>query len=290
MKTNTTMDRVMVRSLPTGRRDVAARDVLQEVERLIKEDVQGSGAPTPAEYLAQVEARARALSLQSQACSDLERRYAAAQRKPPQSPPNANPRARAPVDVVADRIIAGVEGSASAYLTSFEASDPEYQAAQAFLHQAFPKGVKAITHATFSEQLQQMRTLIDYCRGEGAAHVRALSLSPMIRKLEEILPDYAAMVGSTEDTTVRFPQVEDARRDGHALLRRLVVAILDTPNALPEADAEPLRQRLLAPIDKQEQADADLSRRQSRADATGASDDPAEVPPDGAPTDPPSVA
>jgi hypothetical protein len=275
MKTNTTLDRVQVRTLPTGRRDLVARQVLLVVAALRAEvqaqaeaqagagvgagagDAEGAGAAV----LVEVEGACAALIADSPVCSDLERRYAVAQAKPQSSAQGATPHARSPVDVQADRFVAGLESAATTFVRGLDASEAEHQAAARFIAQAFPKGVSYITQAAYPEQLQRMRDLVAYCRKDGAAAVATLQLEVWVRKIDELIPDYEAMLKAQPPQTVRYAEVQSAQRKGHLLLRHLVLAILNARVGGSEEEAEAARGRLLAPLTQQEEAVADRLRR-----------------------------
>jgi hypothetical protein len=148
MKTGTTFDRIQVRSLPTGRRCLAARQTRAEAEALAQDPLLTDAQRDALTHLATLCADADA---QCQTCSDLERRYAA-----DALTASKTPSPRIPIDQEADHYTASIRDNAQIFTSRLPASDPNHQAAQRFLAAAFPKGLRHITQVSYPEQLQRM--------------------------------------------------------------------------------------------------------------------------------------
>jgi hypothetical protein len=255
MKTGTTFDRVQVRTLPTGRRCLTARQIGSEAALMSKEPAFSDDQRLALTQVASLCADADA---HGQTCADLERRYAADALTAAKT---ASP--RVPIDHEADQLVTSLRDSADVF-TRLPATDPDHQTASGFLDSAFPKGLKHIIQATHAEQLQRMKTLVSYCQKDGAAAVADLGLSPWVKRIAAILPAYEEAVRAMPPDAVRFPEVRAAQQEGHLKLRQVIAQVF-TAFPADSDDQERHRARLLAPLDRQEAAIAAAAKRKDPA-------------------------
>lgn len=270
MKTGTTFDRIQVRNLPTGRRCLAAREIQSEAEQMSQD---AAFSDDQRAELKEVAALCADADAHCQTCADLERRYAA-----DALTASKTPSPRVPIDQEADQLVTSLRDSAQAF-TRLPASDPDHVTAARFLNDGFPKGLPYIIRASYSEQLQRMKTLLRYCQKDkdGAAAALDLGLTPWVKRLAALLPTYEEAVRALPPDAVRFPQVRAAHQEGHLKLRQVIAQIFSTFRADSDAH-ERHRARLLAPLDRQEAAiAAALKRGQPPQDVNP--DTGAEVPP-----------
>lgn len=251
MKTGTTFDRIQTRTLPTGRRALAAQQVQSEAALIAQDPTHDDATRAALTTLSDLCADADA---HCQTCADLERRYAADALTAAQT---SSP--RVPIDQEADQLVTSLRDSADVF-TRLPATDPDHQTAARFLVAAYPKGLNHIIRASYPEQLQRMKALVSYCQGDGAAAVADLGLSPWVKRIAAILPAYDEAVRALPPDAVRFPQVRAAQQEGHLKLRQVIAQVFTT-FPLDNIAHEALRARLLAPIDRQEAAVAATFKR-----------------------------
>jgi hypothetical protein len=158
-----------------------------------------------------------------------------------------------PTDALADRLLGSAHRTAKQSQLDFTPDHPRHVAASAFLNRVFPKGVRAIIHATAFEQLGLMRAIL--ADGEEPAlraHIQTLGLSDMFERLAEVTRDYAlALQPIPSKPTISGAQVLDALRDANGHLCRVVAVTL---GHLDGDDQAARREALLAPIKRQHDA------------------------------------
>lgn len=258
MKTNTTFDRFNVRTLPTGHRSLVAMRTQDEVQKVISD-----GGLTTEENtgLAGVVVACGAIIEHGKTCAQLERNYHAGKTAPPADAADA-----LPIDLQANRHVGGLSDAFKPFVKRFSPSEPEHKAAAAFQRNAFPEGVKYITQATYPQQLERMKDLVQYCRShEGAAQVHTLNLGLWVQKIQDILPAYEEAIKKLPPAAVSYGQLRAAWKHGHILLCALVQSIF-TAFPAQTLQHEQHRARLLAHLSTQEQVVLDSQRRASLKD------------------------
>lgn len=253
MKTNTTFDRFNVRTLPTGHRSLVAMRTQDEVQKMISD-----GGLTAEENtgLAGVVVTCGAIIEHGKTCTQLERNYLSGKTAAPADDADA-----LPIDRQANNDVGGLSDAAKPFIKRFKPSQPEHKAAVAFKRNAFPEGVKYITQATYPQQLERMKDLVQYCRShEGAAQVNALNLGFWVQKIEDILPAYEEAIKKLPPAAVSYGQLRAAWKHGHILLCALVQSIFTAfPAHTPQHEQH--RARLLAHLSTQEQVIVDMRSR-----------------------------
>ncbi len=253
MKTGTTFDRIQVRNLPTGRRAFLVSETKRVIVALLAEagtqEAERAGLKALSDLCTETYDHA-------QICSGLERRYAAGF-----AVASANNPENIPVDREADHLVASVRDGADIFVTRLKPTESEHQIAATFLQNAFPNGVRYITHSTYEEQLQRMKDLVDYCFGDGAQAVATLGITIWVNRLKNLLPAYEEVIRKLPSDAVRFTQVRACQQEGHLRLRQVASQIFAL-FPLNDDRQEGLRKRLFAPLEHQE---ADVAARLKRS-------------------------
>lgn len=155
-------------------------------------------------------------------------------------------------DNLADSLLGGFHRGCKQTVRDFPAGHARHTAATALLVGLFPQGIRAITHIAAVDQLAQMHRILEACATDLQAHIQTLSLSDLLDRLKSVTHDYALALQPLPTTPyISGAQVIDAKREANVLLRRAVAVVL---GRLEDPSQTPLRDKLLAPVLKQNQA------------------------------------
>jgi hypothetical protein len=130
------------------------------------------------------------------------------------------------VDPEVDDVCAGVFNMASLMVRAMPPGDPQHEAGQTILKNYFPDGLGAFTRQVAMNQLQEVEILIEGLRGEHAAQAAVLHLDTLLARLEQLLPEYAAALGTTTKRSISYSQVQDMRRSDRSGLTLFIARLL----------------------------------------------------------------
>lgn len=158
-------------------------------------------------------------------------------------------------DFQVDRTLVAIRDTAQAQADGAEDGDEATRnKVTRFNNYIFPRGVQAITQATYIDELSQVdEVLVRLKSKEMTALATELGLTKLIKQLTRLAADYRAALQAPEARKLDFGVIRAARAQGHQYLVRAVAMILGKHNSPSDEDVE-ARDALLTPILKQNEA------------------------------------
>lgn len=129
------------------------------------------------------------------------------------------------IDYVVDRALSDLAELCAA-LGKLGDAHPQGAAALGFSKRFFPRGLSAVIHAVYEEQLLLMEELLaGVAEAPAAAWVATLPVEPYLATLRELTPQYRAELEKAAPTTVSHADVLAARRAAQRELEQLVAGV-----------------------------------------------------------------
>jgi hypothetical protein len=180
----------------------------------------------------------------------------------------------AEADNKVDRAVSVIFNAASGYL-EFDESSEQHKLASELIESCFPEGVYPITSGRYEEQHNKCNELLSRLRGPFSEHVDKLQLGLFVDNFERLNDDYGDKLTSLNSSGVTYDEVNAAEQAAIESYFEVILVIwaayLDDPAT---------RNKLLAPIDEQNQRIARYHRRRNGVPAvdpdTGEAIDPDE--------------
>lgn len=183
----------------------------------------------------------------SRTTRQLEAQFAASQ-----NTPRTNPKAAA-VDIKLDRALVALRDAAQAHVTSAD-DDAEVAArASKLLVAIFPRGVQAVTQATFVEELSLVDGILAEIKAHHAETVKTLGLSLFVTRIAKLNDEYRAAQQTPATAGTDFSAVRAARQRGQEFLLEITAMVIGR-YPLQSAPHVAARQALLGPILTQHEA------------------------------------
>jgi hypothetical protein len=183
----------------------------------------------------------------SRTTRQLEAQFAASQ-----NTPRTNPKAAA-IDVKVDRALVALRDAAQAHVTAAD-DDAEVAArASKLLLAIFPRGVQAVTQATFVEELSLVDGILAEIKANHADTVKHLGLSLFVTRLAKLNDEYRVAQQAPAAAGTDFSAVRASRQRGQELLLEVTAMVLGQ-YPLQSAAHVAARQALLGPILSQNEA------------------------------------
>ena len=134
---------------------------------------------------------------------------------------------------------------------------PHVKAAKTLVAACYPLGVRAITALAYEDQLTSMRALLEAIKPKEVQDAIALlGVGGYFQILHDRIDEYEQVIQRL-NAPIAYREVEQLRGQSHEELCELIALIL---SSTPGAADQPLRARLLAPIDAQTTAQRDQRR------------------------------
>ena len=134
---------------------------------------------------------------------------------------------------------------------------PHVKAAKTLIAACYSLGVRVITGLSFEDQLTAMRGMLDSIKPKEVQDAIALlGVGHYFQILRDRIDEYEQAIRRL-NAPISYREVEQLRQQSHEELCELIALIL---SSTPGAAAQPLRARLLAPIDAQTSAQRDQRR------------------------------
>jgi hypothetical protein len=171
----------------------------------------------------------------------------------------------ASLDAIMDAAISAPEALCQTHLEAGRRGikSPHVAAAKTLVAACYPLGVRAITGVTYEEQLTAMRALLDAIKPKEVQDAIALlGVGDYFQIIHDRIDEYELAIRRL-NAPIQYRQVEQLRAQSHEELCELIALIL---SSTPGVAAQPLRARLLAPIDAQ--TDAQRDQRRAKAPPT----------------------
>jgi hypothetical protein len=159
------------------------------------------------------------------------------------------------VDGLTDNTITAIRDGAVLQTRGMQPDDPIHGVVEAFLAEALPAGVQAITALPFVDQVSAVDAIVTKLQGPLAPVVKELGLTRQVERLAALAVEYRAAL---DESTLRsdaivYEEVREAREKGQQYLLALIVLILATYRDDTPEDEE-AREALLTPILQQNEA------------------------------------
>ncbi|MEM9492614.1 MAG: hypothetical protein AAGC55_25930 [Myxococcota bacterium] len=177
------------------------------------------------------------------------------------------------IDSQVDALLGRIRDLLVSHIEDLDDKDPLAARITALLGELFPKGLFAITHLPFIDQVAAVENALARLQGQRADVVAELALTHKVAKLAELTREYRQAVDV--DTRLDFAEVRQARDRGHEYLVQIVCTIMVAYPDLDDPEKRAERDELLAPIIAHDQA-ARAQRRARRGrtdDGDGPNDD-----------------
>lgn len=156
------------------------------------------------------------------------------------------------IDLLADRTLVAIRDGAQSEIDA-GGDDDLGKRAQQLLVDCFPRGVQAVTQATFVDELSAIQGILGLLQGKHKETVKDLGLSRYATRLSKIGKDYDVALKATPEKGVDYSQVRAARQRSHEFLLEVVAMIIGRYPLTTDKHVA-TRQHLLAPILAQNEA------------------------------------
>lgn len=211
---------------------------LQGVDRALRDHEEDLGGV--AEHLAKAIRHSRNTR-------QLEAQFAASQ-----NVPRTNPKAAA-IDVKLDRALVALRDAAQAHVTSADDDADVAAKASKLLTAVFPRGVQAVTQATFVEELSLVDGILAEIKTHHAETVKSLGLSLFVSRIAKLNDEYRVAQQTPAAAGTDFSAVRASRQRGQEFLLE-VIAMIAGRYPLQSAPHVAARQALMGPILLQHEA------------------------------------
>ena len=165
----------------------------------------------------------------------------------------------AQLDNELDSLIGSIEQLVRARETGPE-DDPVRKASERVQSVIFPRGVAAIIHQSFENQLGVMKMMLEQFRGELSDEVSLLAIEREVDLFEKLVGAFEDELQSPQVPVTTFDQVSEARERLHEYASMAEVLILSKYPSLDE-DGSRKRESLLKPYVDQQQRVYEEQRR-----------------------------
>jgi hypothetical protein len=156
------------------------------------------------------------------------------------------------VDLLVDRTVVAIRDGAQTEIDA--GGDDDFgKRARKLLVDCFPRGVQAVTQATFVDELSAVQGILAQLQGPHKETVKDLGLTRYATRLTKLAKDYEAALKATPEKGVDYSQVRAARQRAHEFLLEAVAMVVGRYPLTTDKHVA-ARQKLLGPILQQNAA------------------------------------
>jgi hypothetical protein len=151
------------------------------------------------------------------------------------------------LDPLIDVTLSGIQNIGKTFIRASDEHSETKKLAETLLTTIFPKGVRAVTHLTYVDELAVVQTILGHLRGSQREAVDRLGLEPLVARLETLSGQFRDVLHKNDPKTLTWDQIRAAREQGQRRLLQTVAIVLGRHYG-DDPDSVRIRNRMLKPI------------------------------------------